>query len=176
MRVSHSLLIIGLAFAVLGAAISPSNALNLDHPIPMGKTKKQKAAEAAEKKASEEREKALKKLNALGGGPKKKKEDPMAALKQLNALGGGPKNGTQPKSLAGSDDVKGVRGVVTGNHLKGTSSTTRNGDWTSGGHGTGTKTVAAPKTIAATTTNQTLYKPVHSLGVKPSVPSTSQKR
>lgn len=173
MRVSHSLVIIGLAFAVLGAAISPSNALNLDHPIPMGKTKKQKEREAAKKKASEERLEALKKLNALGGGPKKGKsqDDGMEALKKLNALGGGPKKGTQPKSLAGSDDVKGVKGVVTGNHLKGTSSTTRNGDWTSGGHGT-------PKTIAATTTNQILYRPVHSLGVKPSVPNTpqSQKR
>ena len=169
MRVSYSLASIGIVFALFGAAISPSNALNLDHPIPMGKTKKQKAAEAAEKKASEDRMKALKKLNALGGGPKKKKEDPMAALKQLNALGGGPKNGTQPRSLARSDDMKGVKGVVTGNHLNGTSSTTHNGDWSSGGHGgTATKTVAAPKTIAATTTNQTLYKPVHSLGVKPS--------
>ena len=135
----------------------------------MGKTKKQKEREAAEKKASEERMKALKKLDALGGGPKKKKEDPMAALKKLNALGGGPKNSTQPKSLAGSDDMKGVRGVVTGRRT-GKSSTARNGDWTTSGHGTATgpKTVAAPKTIAATTTNQTLYKPVDRLGVKPS--------
>jgi len=171
MRVSHSLATIGIVFALFGAAIPPSNALNLDHPIPMGKTKKQKAAEAAEKKASEDRMKALKKLNALGGGPhekerkaaeKKASEERMEALKKLNALGGGPKKN--------SGDVKGVTGVVTGKHLNGTSSTPRNGDWTTSGHGTATatKTVAAPKTIAATTTPQTRYQPVHSLGVKPS--------
>ena len=163
MRALRFLATIGFVFAVLGAAVSPSIALNLDKPIPMGKSKKQKELEAREKKLSEKRMEALKKLNALGGGPKKDSAT-MEALKKLNALGGGPKKSTQPKSLAGSSDVKVVIGVASkGMQNKGAPQRPPTGghDWTT------------PKTRAATT-NQTLYKPVTSLAVKPSVTPAQQ--
>jgi hypothetical protein len=163
MRALRFLATIGFVFAVLEAAVSPSIALNLDKPIPMGKSKKQKELEAREKKLSEKRMEALKKLNALGGGPKKDSAT-MEALKKLNALGGGPKKATQPKSLAGSSDVKVVIGVASkGMQNKGGPRTSPTGgyDWTT------------PKTTAKTT-NQTLYKPVTSLAVKPSAPAQPQ--
>ena len=138
MRIRHSLVIIAFVSAVLGAAVSPSI--------------------AGPKKGS---------ASAADGNPWKDLDDLAyrgMAVEKISKIPG--RGGRFPVN---SGEVTGVKGVVTGNHLNGTSSTTHNGDWSSGGHGgTATKTVAAPKTIAATTTNQTLYKPVHSLGVKPS--------
>ena len=148
MRIRHSLVIIAFISAVLGATVSPGIA------DPRG-TKVGKVGEP---------------------GPRTNKEytgwfpDWQKALddqRQQELAKSIAKRGTNVKF--GPDD----KGVVTGNHLKGTS-TTRNGDWSSGGHWTGTKTVVAPKTIAATATPQTRYQPVQSLGVKSSVPSTPQ--
>jgi hypothetical protein len=176
----------GLAAAVLGAATSPSfgnpwndfvcgagikkncryeppenpNAIrhDLSKPIKQGKTKAQLADEAREKALSRERKEALKKLNALGGGPEKPVSTKFGAITNAATRAA--------NSSAAIVEKPRIVGVVTGKGLNGSSGTFRNGDWTTPRNGNNT----GMKTLTATTTNKPLYQPVSSLGVKRSTP------
>ena len=174
----------GLAAAMLGAATSPSfanpwndfvcgagikkncryeppenpNAIrhDLSKPIKQGKTRAQKAQEAEEKALSQQRMNALKKLNALGGGPEKPVSKKVGSVisSATRAVNSSAAIVEKPK----------IVGVVTGRGLNGNSGTSRTGDWTTPRTGNGNNT--GMKTLTATTTSKPLYQPVSSLGVK----------
>ena len=153
MRALRSLATIGFVFAVLGSATSPSFAGPKAGPPPSGwsgtREEWDKLVEdykVWKKNVSIQRRGEVLNASKQGGN--------INALKRLNALGGGPVN-----------VQKGVIGIASkGMQTKGAPQRPPTGgsDW------------ITPKTKAATTPTQSLYKPVSSLGVKPSVPAQPQ--
>jgi hypothetical protein len=176
MRARRSLATIGCVFAVLGAAISPGIAgpkYGPERPYdPLASAAWGEVFRKLEEEhKKKQRDQQLKTLNAVGG--KTAKGTPFTA--DPNAKTGGLRG---VKSELGFNQLKGapprfpdvgakkeVIGVAVGLQKKDAPPRPRIGDsW------------ITPKTTAAPTTNQTLYKPVTSLGVKPSVPGAPQQK
>jgi hypothetical protein len=159
MRTLRSLATIGCVFAILGAATSPSIAGPKDGPksgegpIPLGWGPMSKEAKEYYKNLDRQIE-----FNRILSNPAR-------GNGAIRELGSPPK--TVNSKFGRFDSNLPTAGVAVGLQKK--DAPPRQPPRT-------TDSWITPKTTAAPTTNQTLYKPVTSLGVKPSVPGTPQQK